>query len=254
MNSKLTLLSCALLCSGLVTAAGAPPSSKPPLTQSDTIVWAGLDYSLVRMIGHTTDTRRHRHFVNFAIPDLIFPTMLEKWNALFLEERLEKVAHRWNKQMLIDLGGVTLRNKTASSRQIITEATSGDTIEKSHITQQTIADEIRSYKLEKKSGLGLVFIVDRLVISDSDNRPRNRGAVYVVCFDIATREVLAAERKIAIPGGSNFRNYWFGVIKRVESDFTGQLSPSQAATSLMPVLRTNAKPLQRKYPGGGTIP
>ena len=56
-----------------------------------------------------------------------------------------------------------------------------------------------------------MFIVDRLVKSEA------RGAVYLVFFDLASREVIATERVIGRASGVAFRNYWFGVIKSAES-------------------------------------
>jgi hypothetical protein len=149
---------------------------------------------------------------------------------LFIDERIEKVADVLKKRVSIDIGGVTERNMTATAKQIILAPGPADTIEQSHITQQDIATAVRSYKLEKTNGLGLVFIVDRLagtgkgiaILDTKRNevlvrRFGNLGAVYVVFFDVATREVISAEREIQQAGGSGFRNFWFGVIKRTDS-------------------------------------
>lgn len=79
------------------------------LKSSDSVVWAGLDYSMVRMIGG------NNFEYGFQVPDLIFPGMLEKWNQLFLDERIELVANNLGKRISIDIGGVTERNKTATA-------------------------------------------------------------------------------------------------------------------------------------------
>jgi hypothetical protein len=208
-------------------AMETPSSYKPgdiPLIKSDTVIWAGLDYSMVRMIG-TND---------FNVPDLIFPGRLDKWNALFLDERIERVAHTLGKRVLVDIGGVTELNKTANKDQIILRRGSQRAItEKSHITPENIATTIKSYKLENTNGLGLVFIVDRLVeryygppapISNpnfvqSGTYEAACGAVYIVFFDVATREVISVDRKIhSVDAGANFRNFWFGIIKDTDGD------------------------------------
>jgi hypothetical protein len=59
-----------------------------------------------------------------------------------------------------------------------------------------------------------VFIVDRLV------KPSQRGAVYLVFFDIAKRDVITSKRVIAPAVGFGFRNYWFGVIKKAEGELS----------------------------------
>ena len=191
-----------------------------------TVVWAGLDYSMVRMIG----TDNLSILYNFTVPDAIFPSMPEKWNQLFLDERVERVSTTIGKRVLIDIKGVTERNKAASKSQIILTANVGDAIDESHITQQDIANEVRSYKMENTNGLGLVFIVDRLIrkyyapqgmshgAAVHQIRTSSKAAIYVVFFDIATREVISVERKVHdVWTGGNFRNFWFGPIKDTDS-------------------------------------
>jgi len=187
------------------------------LKSTDTVVWVGLDYSMVRMIGAN----------EFKSADAIFPSMLERWNTLFIDERLQKVESALGRLVSIDIGGVTERNKTATPKQIILTPGPADTIDQSHITQQDIAAEVRSYKLEKTNGLGLVFIVDRLcqykhagISPHSGPYMGQGGAVYVVFFDVATREVISAEREIHEAGGNGFRNLWFGVIKGTDENLS----------------------------------
>ena len=115
--------------------------NKNPLMASDTVVWAGLEYSMVRMIG-TEDLSLPN---NFTVADAIFPSMPEKWNQLFLEERIERVATTIGKKVLIDIDGVTERNKTASKDQITLTTNVGNAIAESHITQQDLANEVRFY-------------------------------------------------------------------------------------------------------------
>jgi hypothetical protein len=181
---------------------GADKPVKNPITGTSEIVWAGLDYSQVRMIGPG-------EFVN---PDAIFPRMLEAWNNLFLQERIPFVQKEAKKSVVIDIDAVTEANKKASGRQIINSPGADDTINHSHITPEQIAKMVKGYDLKNKSGLGVVFIVDRLVKVDK----KGSGAVYVVAFDIATRQVVFSEREIGRGVGFGFRNYWFRVIKEAE--------------------------------------
>jgi hypothetical protein len=208
---KNLLVTTALVLVGFCSLA---KESKHPLMASETVVWAGLDYSMVRMIGAD----------QFKGADAIFPGMLEKWNSLFLDERIQKVEKSLGKLVSVDIGGVTERNKTATAKQIIRTPGANDTLGQSHITPQDIAAEVQSYKMEKTNGLGLVFIVDRLGRYNfgaiSPNSPpimTAGGSVYVVFFDVASREVISVERKIHQAGGSGFRNLWFGVIKSTDS-------------------------------------
>ena len=76
---KRLFIAAILLILGFCVLAKEKPN-KHPLMASDTVVWAGLDYSMVRMIG-TND---------FKVPDAIFPGMLEKWNTCSLMKELKK--------------------------------------------------------------------------------------------------------------------------------------------------------------------
>jgi len=163
----------------------------------DTLVWCGLDYSMVKMIG-TADFRQ---------PDKIFPGMLAEWNALFMKEmipQLEKMA----KSVRSDLGAVTASNEKTSTKQIEREdGTADEMVKPTHITEMDIARMVKSYKMKNESGIGLVFIMDRLV------KAQEKGCLYVVYFDVPTRKVLSSERVVAPAGGAGFRNYWFKPIK-----------------------------------------
>src|SRR6185503_3051682 len=70
----------------------------------DTLVWCGLDYSKVKMIG-TAD---------FLQPQQIFPGMIVSWNGLFMTEmlpQLEKMAGG----VRTDLKAVEAANQKAST-------------------------------------------------------------------------------------------------------------------------------------------
>jgi hypothetical protein len=136
---------------------------------------------------------------------------------------------RRRNQVAIDIGAVTERNKKATAAQIIESPGPKDVIGETHIDKQMIIDAIRSYKMEKTNGLGLVYIVDRLVESRFFNPMNDRtgvaqkykipaaGAAYIVFFDVASREVISTERVVeTVNVGGNFRNFWFGVIKGVD--------------------------------------
>jgi hypothetical protein len=186
-------------------------------------VWAGLDYSMVRMIGKNSS----RH--SFRSPDQIFPDMLDSWNQLFLLERINPVAMSIGKNVKTDIGGVMERNGTATTNQIILNPGPKDIISETHITPQDIAMEVQSYKMKNTKGLGLVFIIDRLIhhyrTSNVSNRsaPSDSGseAIYVVFFDISTRNVLSAKRETYTVNSLNgFRNFWFSPIKHADVDLS----------------------------------
>ena len=175
-------------------------------------IWAGLDYSMVKMIGHEKSDSAY----GFTDGQKIFPAMPERWNRLFLGERIDTIAKALGRDVEVDIGSVTERNKTASKSQIILTTHIHDVAAQPNVTVTDIANAVREYKMEKTSGLGLVFVVDKLI--EASYKPPihspNSGAVYVVLFDISTRKVLYANREVyEISTGGSFQNFWFGPIK-----------------------------------------
>jgi len=189
-----------LACSLFAFAAGV--AAKESLAVSSQLVWAGLDYSHARLIGPG----------QFNEPDAIFPGIFESWNNLFLQERIRVVEKETKKNWIIDIDAVTAANKNGGSKQIIASPGADDTIANSHITPEQIHKIVKAYDLKNQSGTAVVFIVDRLVKLDR----KGEGAVYVVAFDIASREVIFSQRETGKATGFGFRNYWFRVIKDAE--------------------------------------
>lgn len=186
----------------LLVASIAENQAASDAREARPVVWVGIDYSLARFVGPN----------DFRDPAAIFPGMLEAWNALFVQERMEKLSDRLRRPVMMDLQGLPEVNAKASAKQVIPFGGIDDVIDKSHITTADLAAAVRGYQLSAKEGIGLVFVVDRLI------KPTANGAVQVVYFDIGSREILSAERKVGKAGGFGFRNYWFGVIKKVADD------------------------------------
>jgi hypothetical protein len=174
------------------TAVRAQESASP-----DSLVWCGLDYSMVKMIGNT----------DFAQPQQIFPGMLVAWNGLFMKEMLPEL-EKMAKSVRTDLTAATANNEKANEKQILREDGSRDEmVTPTHIKDSDIAELVRSYKLKNTQGLGLVFVVDRLV------KAQETGCLYVVFFEVSSRKVISSTRLCEKAGGMGFRNYWFRPIK-----------------------------------------
>src|SRR5947209_7999722 len=84
-------------------------------TPADTLIWCGLDYSKVKMIGLS----------DFRQPDQIFPGMLDRWNELFKREMLPKLSSM-APVVRVDTDAVYARNSQASPSQIVREDGSYD--------------------------------------------------------------------------------------------------------------------------------
>ena len=187
---KRTLLALAFF--GLAATGVRAQESNPNM-----LVWCGLDYSKVKMIG-TTD---------FAQPSQIFPGMLVAWNGLFMKEMLPEL-EKMTSSVGTDLAATEAANEKAKADQIEREdGTRAEKVDPTHIKESDIADMVNSYKLKHDKGIGLVFVMDRLV------KAQETGCLYVVFFDLSSRKVLRSERLCEKAGGFGFRNFWFRPIK-----------------------------------------
>jgi len=163
----------------------------------DALIWCGLDYSRVKLIG-TTD---------FMRPQEIFPGMLVAWNGLFMKEMLPEL-EKISPSLGSDLAAVGAANDKATAKQIEREdGTREEKVNLSHLKDKDIAALVKSYKLKHDKGVGLVFVMDRLV------KVQEMGCLYVVFFDISSRKVLKCERLSEKAMGFGFRNYWFRPVK-----------------------------------------
>jgi hypothetical protein len=207
-----------------------PPPQYIPRANPNLLVWCGLDYSMVKMIGTSRDFPESEIFPGAADRRGDgAPPMTSAWNELFMKEMYPRLSRELGAIVQADLHAVETRNARVTSQQIVNEQSSpryignmadlgnffdptrflhrGNKKLSAHINDADIAAAIRSYRLQTRSGLGLVFIVDQLV------KKQETSCIYVVFFDIASRTIVSQERVYTDAGGGGIRNHWFGSIK-----------------------------------------
>jgi hypothetical protein len=209
-----------------------PPREYVPRANPKLLVWCGLDYSMVKMIGTSRDFPESEIFPNSDRRGDRAQPMTSAWNELFMKEMYPRLSRDLGAIVQSDLHAVESRNARVTSQQIVHDdgspryvgnmaelgnffdpsrflhrGNSGNKNLASHINDADIAAAIRSYRLQTRSGLGLVFIMDRLV------KRQETSCMYVVFFDIASRTIISQERVCTEAGGGGIRNHWFGSIK-----------------------------------------
>jgi len=115
-------------------------AAKDSVITSGQLVWAGLDYSHARLIAPASSTSRTR----------FSPASLNRWNDLFLRERIRVIEKETKKSWIIDIDGVTAVNKNGGSKQIIGSPGADDTITSTHITPEQIHKIVKAYDLKNK--------------------------------------------------------------------------------------------------------
>jgi hypothetical protein len=208
-----------------------PPQEYVPRANPNLLVWCGLDYSMVKMIGSPRDFPESEIFPNSNRHGERAEPMTTAWNDLFMKEMYPRLGRELGAIVQADLHAVEARNARVSPQQIVDEDGTpryvrnladvgtffnpsrilhfarSDKVSPTHINDADIAAAIRSYRLQTRSGLGLVFIMDRLV------KRQETSCMYVVFFDIASRTIISQERVCTDAGGGGIRNHWFGSIK-----------------------------------------
>ncbi|MBX2796875.1 MAG: hypothetical protein KTR31_04375 [Myxococcales bacterium] len=165
--------------------------------QAGEIVWAGLDYGHVQMVGT----------MDFRDPGEIFPGYLEKWNALLLAEQVDDLEKRLKVDVRTTLDHLQTIHAQADPETQIVRIDSRTTDEHA-LTPSVVAQHVAQYSIEGE-GLGLVFIADQL------NKPEQKGCYWVTFFDLQSKAVRSTEHRCGKARGFGFRNYWFGTVKGV---------------------------------------
>ncbi len=165
-----------------------------------TLVWTGIDYGLVRLVGT----------LDFRDPSAIFPGYFNTWNGLFVEEQLDELEARTKVSAIVTslshLGD--LHRVADPNTQIVRDDSFPVTDE---LPAQLIRDRVKSYALRETEGTALALIADQL------HKPNQLGCFWVVRYDVATRDVHSLVRACEPAHGFGFRNYWFGSVKDVVS-------------------------------------
>lgn len=184
----------------------AQPFGHPAIKNADEIVYFGLDFSKVRLIGSE----------GFSNPPDIKARYFRSWNMVVVNEASKYDLKKAFKKDVIrrDLSVIEERNTLPDAEALVINSSYS-------IDREDVESVISTYKGEYDSGVGLVFIVE------SFNKTGEIGKMWVTFFDIETKEVLVTRRYSGEPGGFGLRNYWvrtvYNVINQVEDDYNDWL-------------------------------
>ncbi len=92
----------------------------------------------------------------------------------------------------------------------LNEDISGDTFyvesDSYQISNEELAQEIKSLPLKETDGVGLIFVAEML------NKSHSQGVYHIVFFDIASRDILDTWKATGKARGFGLRNYWAGSV------------------------------------------
>ena len=131
---------------------------KNSLMTSGTVVWAGLDYSMVRVVGDSPTFEynlNNSKLLSSGIAEdktnivlmpnsksyAALPSLFRQWNSLFLDEEINLVGGELKKRVCVDFFGVMERNKEVTLAQLASVPIPKPGILEAHISKDDIAIE-----------------------------------------------------------------------------------------------------------------
>ena len=199
-----------LLCM-VLSAQSILAQSKADIFDGKTpITWLGLDYTQAKYIiapaseeGSKTD----------ATSTGAIKSYISAWNYIFLTEPQKFNVARATHRTYVD-NAISVTGKA-------NDAINRDLVSKNHadfktLTEQNIADLVKNYDYQGKTGIGMLFFIEGM---DKDT---NTEGAWVTFVDMNSKTLLYTTYLTGKTGGMGFRNHWadatFRILKAFEAD------------------------------------
>jgi hypothetical protein len=161
------------------------------------IVWLGLDFTQVRMVGPLGTVDKNELVQLFDDINMVVISERSKYN---FEAALRKDEVPYNLEVATKL------NSEIDPNRAIAYASKD---EAARLNEEAISVLVKQYKFDNKEGIGLVFFMETL------DKVREQGTMWVTFFSLSDRNVLFTERMSGIAGGISFRNHWARTVYEV---------------------------------------
>ncbi len=201
-----------VLCLLLATASiGFAQFTAKDVFTSKSIIWYGLNFTEAKMVGQFDQAMG----AGPATPEALKTKWMSGWNGIIASEpKNYKLKEAFRKdEIFFDLGPTEKQNQAIKSDDLMSY--NPFTFKDAQISVKNVVSKLTGG--EKTEGIGAVFVVE------SFNKSIDEAAVYVVVFDIKTKNILVMDRMVGKPMGIGLRNFWAGavkhIIKQIEGDY-----------------------------------
>ena len=176
----------------------------PILFESSTIYWCGIDFSKAKFLGSD----------GFVDPDGLKNSYFKNWNTLILNEpeKYDFPDFYQKEEQRSDISVANERNTQPDVNSLV--------IDGSHnLIDSDIEEVISSYDIKhnEDSKLGLVYVVEYF------SKPAQQASIYVVFFNMDSKEIIWQNKYYVGPAGFGFRNYWastfYATLKESAKDY-----------------------------------
>ena len=175
-------------------------SAIPALAQkkadiSGDITFLGMDFTQTKFIGSAAQFKDAGEITSSEFRDKYIPS----WNQLFINEQkkydVAKAVKRAEVQYAMDV-------TEKANNGIKSNFFSDDPNDYKKLDEQKIANLVKGYDFQGKTGTGLIFFIDGM------SKSKDEASGWVTFVDMKSKKVLSTEYKTGKAGGFGFRNYW----------------------------------------------
>ena len=164
-------------------------------TGSSDITWLGIDFTQTKFIGAATQFKDAGEISSSEFRDKYIPG----WNQLFINEQkkydVAKAVKRTEVKYAMD---VTEKANNAIKGNFFSD----DANDYKKLDEQKIANLVKNYDFQGKTGIGLLFFIDGM------SKSKDEASGWVTFIDMKSKKVLSTEYKTGKAGGFGFKNYW----------------------------------------------
>lgn len=159
------------------------------------ITWLGIDFTQAKFIGSATQFKDAGEITSTEFRDKYIPS----WNQLFINEQkkydVAKAVKRAEVKYAMDV-------TEKANNSIKGNFFSDDPNDYKKLDEQKIANLVKNYDFQGKTGIGLIFFIDGM------SKSKDEASGWVTFVDMKSKKVLLTEYKTGKAGGFGFKNYW----------------------------------------------
>lgn len=182
----------------LFTPAFAAPTDA--IVDAPKLTWVGIDYRSAKLYGGVFQQKKTD----------IFPFMLEKWNAMALEQLPEPLKKSTGKKPIeIDIDHVRADCESAKPETILAEG-AGDP-KTPTLSEAQVKDIVKTWNIKTKEGIGVGYVMDQMVES------KVTTCFHPVFVDLATKDVIWTQYRCQETGGVGLPAWFAGILTGTES-------------------------------------
>ena len=167
------------------------------------IVWLGVDFSHVKLIGDFSQFFNAGEKSTNEIRDRYFT----EWNQLILSEPA-----KYNLEGMLRKDAIQMDIEMIEQLNLTTPLENLEASNTPKYNLDSIKRFVSAYNIASAEKIGIAFIAESL------NKNKKEAYFHFIAINLNNKEILVHERLRGEPAGFGLRNYWAGSIYRIMKD------------------------------------